>query len=214
VLTAVLLGFALGVRHAFDPDHVVAVSTITARNRDFWRAAWIGASWGLGHSAMVIAVGATLIGLHVAIPASLTRAFEFGVGVMLVGLGIANLVAARPGRGGAKAADGGAWHHHGVARSGFVGLLHGLAGSAPVVLLAVTAMPTPAAALAYLLLFAAGTVTGMIGSSLLVSAPFALLGGGERVRRLAIASTGAVSVLLGCLLVYQIGAASGGIAAG
>jgi hypothetical protein len=211
MLTAVLLGFVLGVRHAFDPDHVVAVSTITARNRGAWKAAWIGASWGLGHSATVITVGAAIIALHIAVPEALTRVFECGVGVMLVGLGIANLVAAKPGRAGGRIAPTGACGplHRALARSGLVGVAHGLAGSAAVVLLAVAAMPTRAAAIAYLLLFGVGTVTGMIGSSLIMSAPLAWVGRNERAQRATLACTGAVSLLLGCFLVYEFGAASG-----
>jgi hypothetical protein len=211
VLTAVLLGFALGVRHAFDPDHVVAVSTITARNRDVWRAAWIGVSWGVGHSLTVLAVGSVIIVLRLGIPESLTRVFEFGVGVMLVGLGIANLVAATP-RAARHDPPVDAPLHHGLVRSGFVGLVHGLAGTAAVVLLAVAAMPTPSAAIAYLLLFGVGTITGMVGSSLLMSAPLAWLGRGDGARRTALACTGVVSLLLGGFLVVEIGAA--GLAAG
>ena len=206
MLTAVLLGFVLGVRHAFDPDHIVAVSTITARHRNVWRAAWVGASWGIGHSATVVTVGATIIGLHLAIPESFTRAFELGVGVMLVGLGITNLLAAQPGR--AKT-PGTPPPPRGLARSGLVGLAHGLAGSAAVVLLAVAAMPTPAAAIAYLLLFGIGTIAGMIGSSLLLFAPLTWLGRGAGAQRAALACTGVVSLLLGCFLVYEIGTAGG-----
>ncbi len=60
-LIVLSLGFLLGIRHATDPDHIIAVSTIVSRERSLARAAWIGALWGLGHTATIVAVGAPLI---------------------------------------------------------------------------------------------------------------------------------------------------------
>jgi hypothetical protein len=92
VLTAITLGFVVGLRHAFDPDHVVAVSAIAARQRSPWTVSWIGVSWGIGHSLMLLAAGFTVIALRVAIPESLFASVEFGIGVVLVALGATNLL--------------------------------------------------------------------------------------------------------------------------
>ena len=206
MLTAVLLGLALGVRHAFDPDHVVAITAITSRHRSSWTASWIGASWGLGHSATVFAVGVAIIALRIAIPEALADLLELVVGVVLVGLGIANLIAARPNEaGGSLAAASRASLRATLARSGLVGLVHGLAGSAAVVLLALAAMPTPEAALVYLLVFGSGTVIGMIVFSSLVSVPLGALGRSEHAHRFVTAGTGMVSLVFGGFILFEFG---------
>lgn len=207
MLTAVLLGFVLGLRHALDPDHVIAVSTIVSRHRSLWTASWIGASWGVGHGATILAIGVLVIALHVAIPAGFAQSFEIGVGVLLVLLGIANLVAARPARRGRFPAHGVPLRHS-VARSGALGLAHGLAGSAPVALLAMAAMPTAAAALAYLLVFALGTIAGMVAFSLVLAVPVARLPDSAPLTRWITAGTGVVSLVFGVWLIWEIGFAA------
>lgn len=176
---ALLLGFALGMRHATDADHVVAVSTIVSRTRRLGAAWLLGAVWGLGHSLTIFAVGALIIVGRVSIPARLGLALESLVGVVLIGLGVWNL----GGRGGpepaAHAHDEEPSHLHlpeagwvtrqlreagpaQLLRSGVVGLAHGLAGSAAVALLVLAAIPEPRAALLYLVVFGAGTLCGML----------------------------------------------------
>jgi high-affinity nickel-transport protein len=213
VLTAAALGFALGLRHAFDPDHVIAVSTIVSRHRNAWQAAWIGVSWGLGHSLTILAVGALVIALRVAIPDGAARALEGAVGVVLIALGAANLWAAAPSGAGAGAAPGGeagpGTLRAALARSGLVGLVHGLAGSAGVAILALAAMPTPGAAVVYLGVFGLGTVAGMAAFSLALGAPFALLRHRPGARRLVTAVTGAVSLGFGTWLLYGVSVLGG-----
>ena len=90
--TAILaLGFFLGMRHATDPDHVIAVTTIVARERSSKLAAWIGALWGLGHTITIFAVGSGIILLGWVIPPHLGLTMEFSVGLMLILLGVLNL---------------------------------------------------------------------------------------------------------------------------
>jgi hypothetical protein len=86
-----LVGFVLGMRHATDPDHVIAVSTIVSRERSIQSAALVGALWGLGHTLTILAVGASIILFNVIIPPRLGLAMELAVGVMLVLLGVLNL---------------------------------------------------------------------------------------------------------------------------
>jgi high-affinity nickel-transport protein len=91
LLAIVLLGFFLGMRHATDPDHVIAVSTIVARHRHGGGAAKIGALWGAGHTLTILVVGAGIILLGWVIPPRLGLALELAVGVMLIVLGLMNL---------------------------------------------------------------------------------------------------------------------------
>jgi hypothetical protein len=91
LVAIVLLGFFLGMRHATDPDHVIAVMTIVSRERTMVHAALIGALWGLGHTVTIFAVGSVIILFHVTIPPRLGLSMELSVGLMLILLGIMNL---------------------------------------------------------------------------------------------------------------------------
>lgn len=91
----VVLGFLLGMRHAMDPDHVIAVSTIVARSRGIREAAWIGSLWGIGHTFTIVVVGGGIALLGWVIPVRLGLSMEFSVGLMLVLLGIFNLTGIR-----------------------------------------------------------------------------------------------------------------------
>src|SRR5262245_24761712 len=89
--TIVALGFFLGMRHATDPDHVIAVTTIVARQRKVGSAAWIGALWGLGHTLTILTVGGGIILFRWVIPPRIGLSMEFSVGLMLILLGAMNL---------------------------------------------------------------------------------------------------------------------------
>src|ERR1700741_4210735 len=88
------IGFFLGMRHATDPDHVVAVSTIVSRERSIPRAGWVGILWGIGHTLTILLVGAAIILFGVVIPPRLGLTLEFSVALMLILLGVLNLTGA------------------------------------------------------------------------------------------------------------------------
>ena len=96
-------GFVLGLRHALDVDHLAAVSTIVSQRRNLWRSSLVGALWGIGHTAALLAAAVVVIGLHAEIPPRLAWGLELGVAVMLVGLGL-NLLR--------TLWAGGTLHHH------------------------------------------------------------------------------------------------------
>jgi high-affinity nickel-transport protein len=89
----IALGFLLGMRHATDPDHVLAVTTIVSRQRGIARSAWIGAFWGMGHTFTILVVGAAIILFNLVIPPRLGLGMELAVGLMLILLGIVNVSA-------------------------------------------------------------------------------------------------------------------------
>jgi high-affinity nickel-transport protein len=210
VLTAVALGFALGLRHAADPDHVAAIAALVARHapagsarRGARAAAWVGAVWGLGHSLVLLAVGGVFVALHIAVVPAWALAAEAGVAAILVALGVANLRQLRSGRpqGHAHAApERGAP----TLRSLGVGMAHGLAGSAAVALLALAAMPGPGAALAYLLVFGFGTIAGMVAMSLGLGLPAALASGRPGLARWLLGGSGVASIAVGVLLLVEV----------
>ena len=121
-MTAILLGLLLGMRHALDADHVVAVTTIVSRERSLLRAARIGIWWGIGHSTTIFLVGGSIILFRLTVPPRVGLAFEFVVALMLIALGVLNLWRARDDAAAAAP----------TMPPLVVGLVHGLAGSAAV----------------------------------------------------------------------------------
>ena len=91
LFSIVALGFFLGMRHATDPDHVIAVTTIVSRYRKISHAALIGAFWGVGHTLTILVVGSGIILFGWVIPARMGLSMEFSVGLMLILLGVLNL---------------------------------------------------------------------------------------------------------------------------
>jgi high-affinity nickel-transport protein len=209
-LAAGSLGFVVGVRHAAEADHVVAVAAIVARHGCVRRAVGVGALWGVGHSLALLVVGGALVAFRVAVPPRLGLAFELAVACMLVALGVRNLrplgraraVAGKHEAGDHEVGDPGAGDRR---RPFVVGTVHGLAGSGAVALLAVAAIPTPAGALAYLAVFGAGTIAGMALVTVLVAVPAALAGVRmRRVQRHIRLAAGALSIAFGLALAGEI----------
>ena len=203
MLTAVALGLLLGLRHAFDPDHVAAVASLVARHRSPWSATWVGASWAAGHALTILIVGGAIVTLRLTVPERFGLAAELGVGVLLVSLGLANLRAARGGLRGRAPRDEERRLRGTLTRSGAIGLVHGLAGSGALALLATAAMPTAASALTYLLVFGIGNALGMVAFSLVLAAPLAGLGAGAAWRARLALGTGLASLACGVWLIHR-----------
>lgn len=197
------LGFFLGLRHATDSDHVMAVFTIVSRERSLRGAALIGALWGIGHTLTVLLVGGAIVAFGVTIPPRLGLGMEFCVGLMLVLLGVLNL-RAKP-RGAVKVVP-----TPGTLRPLFIGIVHGLAGSAAIVLLVLPTIRSTAHALAHLLVYGVGTIAGMSLITLAMAAPLAASARRfERMNAALVVATGVASVLFGSILMYQIGVVHG-----
>lgn len=197
-LTILGLGLLFGVRHAADPDHVVAVTTIVSRQRSVLHAAWIGALWGLGHTATICLVGGAIILFRLAISARIALGLEFGVAMMLIVLGVLTL-RGEPVRSAVSRA-----------RPVIVGFVHGLAGSAAVALMVLALIEDPIWALAYLLVFGIGTIAGMVAITLAIALPsvYAVdrFPGASRWLRVA---SGAASIAFGLFLAHHVGIEGG-----
>ena len=194
-LPIAVLGFLLGVRHAVDPDHVVAVSTIATRTASFRRAAGVGALWGVGHTLTILTVGGAIILLRLTISPRVGLAMELSVALMLILLGFQNLAGARNANPPAPSA----------ARPFVVGMVHGMAGSAAVVLLVLSTVRDPFWALLYLMLFGLGTVLGMIIVTATISLPASLaMARVKNARRWLTLASGVASVILGVLLASDL----------
>lgn len=248
LLSILLLGFFLGMRHATDSDHVIAVTTIVSRQRRISEAALTGIFWGIGHSLTLLVVGGIIILFGVVIPERIGLSLEFCVALMLITLGLFNL------RGFKRAFHGAVEHQHshqhrhgdyvhehphghepgahghaetavppafldrwfgrwGIYRSMrpiVIGVVHGLAGSAAVALLVLPIIRDPIWAMAYLLIFGLGTIAGMMLITAAISVPVAYSARRSVFleRWMGIAA-GALSLLFGAFLVYQIGFVEG-----
>jgi len=189
------LGLILGLRHALDPDHIAAVSTIVSESRSVRRSSLIGTCWGLGHTMSLLVAGVLVIALKIQISDRLALWMEFAVALMLILLGLKAVL--KPLRGWRihvhQHAHGGSSHSHAhlhrpseehahqhrhLIRSGarpfLVGMVHGMAGSAALMILVLATIPSALAGLIYIAVFGLGSVGGMLIMSSLISLPFIL----------------------------------------
>lgn len=121
LLSVIALGFFLGMRHATDPDHVIAVSTIVSREANIKRAALVGTFWGIGHTLTIFVVGTLIILFDLVIPPRVGLSMELSVGLMLVILGIANVRSfLRSMPSGPLSSSGGLVHSHAHSHGDYV----------------------------------------------------------------------------------------------
>ena len=241
---ALALGFLLGLKHATDADHVVAVAAIVSGSRgNIWRSIWVGASWGLGHTVPLFVVGIVILALKEGFLDTyegIAPYFEFAVSVMLIALGAqvlwnlarrrlhmhSHLDSERPhvhihashshpsdlpdGNLAADHGDGG--HSHALwpsirptfrPRSFAVGLVHGLAGSAAVMLALLPTVESAAVGIGYLALFGVGSILSMAAITLAMSAPFRASARYAPIRVAIIAMAGLASLAIGGALMAE-----------
>ena len=219
-MTSSGLGSLLGMRHALEPDHLAAVSTLVTGERNSYKAAFLGVCWGLGHTVALIAVGTVLVVLRAEMPAAVADGFEFCVALMLIGLGLrAIYLAARQGPAGPAHV-----HHHGptihahhgaqahihigtwtlARRPLLVGAIHGLAGSGALTALVLTTLPSTAARLTYMVVFGLGSTLGMAALSGLLGWPLARAGRHRGLARALSLAVGCVSTGLGFAWGYPL----------
>jgi high-affinity nickel permease len=206
LLVVLAVSVLLGLRHAGDPDHLAAVTTLIAsgRERVGRRAAALGLSWGLGHATTLFAFGLPVVLYRAYLPEAVQRWAETSVGVLIIGLAVLLLVRSHRGRFREDVHEHEGEQHVHVhsrrrehshartrsARGAFaIGLVHGLGGTAGVGVLLLAAIPSHALAVASLALFAVCTAISMA----LLSTGFGLTLGAERVRR----SFGRLAPMLG-----------------
>lgn len=223
IITSSGLGSLLGMRHALEPDHLAAVSTLVTTvpgERSSVRAAMLGVCWGLGHTLALVAVGAVLVVLRAGMPARASDLFELLVAAMLVGLGARAIYqAARQGPKGPAHV-----HHHGrrvhvhpgatphvhvgrwtlARRPLIVGAVHGLAGSGALTALVLATLSTTTARITYMALFGVGSTLGMATLSGLLGWPIARMGTHHGVARAISLAVGSLSIVLGLVWGYPL----------
>lgn len=222
-------GFLLGLKHATEADHLAAVSTIVAERKSLFSSAFIGGIWGLGHTISLFVAGILVLLLNFQISEQTERILEFCVGIMLFLLGLNVL---------RKLLQGGHLHfhkhrhgerehvhphihksadephtHHGMRfspRALIIGMIHGLAGSAALMLLVIPTIESRAVGLLYIIIFGVGSIGGMMLMSFLVALPFSLTAKKfNRLNHLMQSVAGLISVGLGLFIVYEKGITEG-----
>jgi hypothetical protein len=226
LISALGVGFLLGLRHALDADHVAAVSTFVSRRRGFYGSCVLGTFWGIGHTGALLlaAVATTLLRLH--IPPEVDRALEGLVAVLVVALGANVLVQAlgsiRVHRH--EHTHSGHSHRHLHLHVGpttshthahvldhgtrplLMGAVHGLAGSAALLLLVLATMPSTVAALLYVTVFGVGSTVGMVIVSGVIGIPFAIGGSSQRTRLALQIAIGVASLVVGVAMFRALAA--------
>jgi len=229
--STLVLGFLLGLRHALDADHVAAVATLATGSRSLAQTVAQGVAWGAGHTLTLMLFGGAVLVAGAVVPEQAARGLEMAVGVMLVVLGADALRRLRRERvhfhahrhadvvphfhahshRGERALHDPARHEHAhppgfPARALIVGMVHGMAGSAALVLLSLEALRSPAWGLVYIAVFGMGSILGMALLSVAIAMPLRLtsrrLG---RARQGLAATIGLATVMLGCWIVLRVG---------
>lgn len=211
--TACLLGFANGMRHALEPDHLAAVSTLVAGERSAKASVRYAAAWGAGHAAMLLLAGGALALLRAELSVNVSDGLELVVAVLLVGLGVRGLMqAARHGRVGETFAHahGDLSHSHAGARDHVhvnkwtlarlpfvVGLVHGLAGSGALAALVASHVASPAFALGFIAIYATGAAAGMATLAGVLGWPLARLARSSRAMPILVGVSAAASLIVG-----------------
>ncbi len=213
VATGSTLGALLGMRHALEPDHLAAVSTLVSDEHNSVKAAFLGVCWGLGHTTALVIVGCVLVVLRMEMPPRVADLFELGVALMLIALGVRAITrAVAQGQAGPAAR-----HYHGsvvhkhpgtgehvhvgtltlARRPLLVGIVHGLAGSGALTALVLATLPSIGARVTYMALFGLGSTVGMAALSGLLGWPMARFGTNHRTFRAVSITVGCISTVLG-----------------
>ncbi|MCB1024946.1 MAG: sulfite exporter TauE/SafE family protein [Acidobacteria bacterium] len=223
ILALLFFGFVLGLKHAVEADHLAAVSTIVAERKNILSSTIIGGFWGVGHTISLLVIGALVVFLKLQISEAAEARLEAIVGIMLVVLGINALrkLFQKDKIHVHKHEHKGREHihihthekeakeetHHFMRfspRAVAIGMVHGLAGSAALMLLVVPTIDSPYVALIYILIFGAGSIGGMMLMSLLIGLPLHLTAGKfTAVNKSILGIAGLFSFCLGTFIVYE-----------
>ena len=226
----------MGMRHALDADHLAAVASLATRSRNAGAIVRQGTAWGVGHTVTLLLLGGACLLLGVAIPAPVAHALEFAVGLMLVALGARIVRRLRRQRVHVhvhRHADGTSHLHahshtpdqpHDQAghdhphpgrlprRALLVGMVHGAAGSAGLLLVALTAVASPWVGLAHIALFGAGSVLGMAVLSAVIAVPLRMsariVSGVSNGMEAVI---GCATLMIGVRVLYEAGSSLGAL---
>ncbi|MDN4071905.1 cytochrome c biogenesis protein CcdA [Fictibacillus terranigra] len=200
--TVLIMALLLGLKHALDPDHIVAVTTIVSQKKKARFSALVGAWWGVGHMTTIVLIGSAIIYFNLLISHSVEKLLEGIVGAMIIYLGVKASYSLSTEKKQEHAADRdkNGW----MLRPLIVGLLHGLAGSTGVAYLFLSTIDDKYMGLLYLLVFGAGTLLSMVLATILIGMPYSWASDHKRLNLLLTRSTGILSVIFGIYYLCEI----------
>ena len=219
-------GFLLGIKHAFDADHIAALSAIVSKNEPIKSSSLLGMFWGFGHTISLLVVGLVILLLKISIPEKIVLSLEFIVGIMLVLLGINVVMAINKNKihfhkhihgkeehihvHSHKLKKNHAHEHTTLYQSLSIGLIHGLAGSAAITLFVLTTIKSFWIGMIYMLTFGIGSMAGMIMVSSIISLPFIIISSKfKKIHKIMDVSAGLISIVMGLSILYGIGFVEG-----
>ena len=226
-----LLGLVTGLRHSIEADHVAAVLSVVASNRkNIKRASMLGAIWGLGHTTSLFVAGLVVLLLAVNISDTISNRLEFGVGIMLLFLGVTTFTGwsivkffkgLRHRKSSTSSSSHDHIHHHqgNVVHSHrhvhddehghghkslIIGMIHGMAGSGALLIIVLSTINSIPLGLAYIAIFGVGSIGGMVGISTLMGIPFVKLSNSPKIS-MALRYAAAITTLaIGAGLIYDL----------
>ncbi len=210
------LGFILGLKHAIEADHVAAVSAIVSEYKNLFKSSLVGVLWGAGHTVSLLLAGLLVILLKVEIPERVALGLEFGVAIMLVVLGVNSIYKLLNDRKSFSSEELSDPTSSSNKKSAFssrpivVGMIHGLAGSAALMVLVVGTTKSALVGLAYIVIFGIGSIGGMLLMSILISLPIHFTTNRFTQMNLVVrALAGLFSFSCGLFMAYEIGFVEG-----
>ena len=229
VLNLLLLGFLMGMKHAMEADHVAAVATQATRSQSVTDVIRQGSAWGAGHTLALFLFGSLVLWMETTVPDTLARALETAVGLMLIVLGIDvvrrlvkdrihfhrhahsdGIVHVHAHSHAGEVSHDPCRHQHRHARDFpiralLVGLMHGMAGSAALILLTLHTVSTPGTGLLYIALFGLGSMLGMVALSAVMAVPLRWTAGGLTWLHNGLqGAVGVLTIALGLVLIYEV----------
>jgi sulfite exporter TauE/SafE len=202
------LGFVLGIKHAIEPDHVIAISTIASQSKKLSRSSLSGVFWGIGHTATLFIIGIILLLMKGEIPEKWAMSLEFLVGIMLVYLGMTSILSFKNKQ---KRVHNHNHRYYNISylKSTIIGLVHGLAGSGAMVLLTMSTVKSVGEGAIYILVFGTGTVIGMLFFTTIIGIPFVLSAKKLSLNKNLTTLTGGISTIFGIYYMYNLGVTEG-----
>ena len=230
MIEILLMGFLLGMRHAMESDHVAAVASLVTKSPSMRESLRLGSLWGLGHTVTLFIFGSAVMLLDHVIPERMAMMLEFAVGIMLVVLGIdvvRRFMRERVHVHAHRHADG-TLHFHAHAhaddtnhdklshehthterfplRALLVGIMHGMAGSAALIVLTLQTVQSFGMGLIYITLFGLGSIGGMAALSMAIMLPLRISSSRyARLHQYLQFSIGTATIILGISLMFEIG---------
>jgi hypothetical protein len=207
---ACLLGLVNGMRHALEPDHVAAVSTLALEQKSAKGTVRFAVAWGIGHAAVLVLLGGVLLALRAEMPAGLADGLELCVAAMLVFLGLRGLRQAMRLRAEVKREVPGEPPADVRETAGttkwplLVGVVHGLAGTGALTALALASIRSLPLAIGFVALYALGSILGMALLAGLAGLPLARLSRNRQLLPLVVAAAGSFSLVLGAVWAWPI----------